>query len=190
MRKFSYSALSSRFLRPLAILGLYLLIVWGYGYSALLADLGDWVWGPPILHEGLRAFIVVQIGQAFWKRWDDFTPGQRLGWFMVGVGIALNLARGHFSDTPLTFSYAAMNLGLLGLTWRLMAATRREVKLARSLHESEQIRLEQDQVIAEQQDDLKRVGEQSKEFEIRARKAEAHLASLGLLGKEDTHDHP
>ena len=49
---------------------------------------------------------------------------------MIAVGIALNLARGNFGDTPLTASFALLGFGLTALTFRLMTATRREQRLS------------------------------------------------------------
>lgn len=115
--------------RWLTITGLYLLLLCAYGYSAVFADFGDTVLGPPIVQEALRTFVVVHIARAFTLRWDEFTPSQRLWWGLLGAGIALNLSRGHFSDTPLTFSFLLIHVGLIGLTFRLMAVSRREQRL-------------------------------------------------------------
>lgn len=118
-----------RVARWLSITGLYVLLICAYGYSAIFADLGDTVLGPPIVQEALRAFVVVHIARAFTLRWDEFTPWQRLWWGMTAAGITFNLARGNFSDTPLTFSFLLLGVGLIGLTFRLMAVSRREQRL-------------------------------------------------------------
>lgn len=123
-------------IRPVVVLAIYGLIVCAYGYSSVLADLGDMVVGPPVVQEALRAFIAVQIGRALWQRWGEFTVSQRCLWVLVAVGVAFNLARGHFSGTSLTLSFTLLNLGLVGISWRLMAASRREVKLSKELVES------------------------------------------------------
>lgn len=150
--------------RPLLTLAVYALIVCAYAYSAWLADFADTEVGPPVVQEALRAFIAVQIARAFWIRWGDFTVSQRALWACVAFGMALNLARTHFSATPLTLSFALVHIGLTGLTWRLMAASRREVRLAR---ENERLRTELQGEIA------------------RRRLAEADLARL-----KEAHDHP
>lgn len=158
--------------------GFIALGVVAYLYSAVMADIADTELAAAIVQEALQALIVAQVIRAFSQRWDEFTPVQRLGWGLVNAGIILNLARGHFSATPLTLSFALLYLGLIIITWRLMAATRREKKLAQHLYESEQIRLQQDEALADLQADVKRIGQQSKEFEIRARDAEQRLAEL------------
>lgn len=119
--------------RVLTVHGILVLIVCAYGFTAWVADLGDTMIGPVVLQEALRAMIAVQIARAFWLRWHDFTPDMRLYLACLAAGMAMNLARSHFSATPLTLSYALVHFGLVGITWRLMVATRREMRLARKL---------------------------------------------------------
>lgn len=163
-----------------------LLGITAYLYTAVMSDIGDTVLGPPIVQEALRAIIVAQIMRAFAQRWDEFTFVQRLGWCLVVAGIIFNLARGHFSGTPLTLSFALLHTGLIIITWRLMSASRREKRLASQLDESESIRRQQDEVIADLQADKERIGKQAKEFEVRARTAEELLARYA---QQETHDH-
>ncbi|AFD27721.1 hypothetical protein [Deinococcus gobiensis] len=136
-------------IRPLVVLAIYGLVVCAYGYSSILADLGDTVIGPPVVQEALRAFIAVQIGRALWQRWGEFNASQRWLWGLVAVGVCLNLARGHFSATPLTLSFFLLNLGLVGISWRLMAASRREVKLSKELVEARTVIATQDAELVE-----------------------------------------
>ncbi|MBB5234489.1 hypothetical protein [Deinococcus budaensis] len=143
--------------RLVTVGALYALIVFAYTYSAVLADVGDTVIGPPIVQEALRAIIVIHVARAFAKRWREFTLPQRLCWALLGVGMALNLARSHFGGVPLTLSYALVHLALVGITWRLMAATRREVVLAR---------------------DNARLRQEAQAADARARVAEARTAEL------------
>lgn len=111
--------------------GLVLLVIAAYAYSAPLADVGDtWV-APNIVVEGLRALTVVQIARALKDRWGELNPPRRALWALLGMGIALNLARGRFAETPLTLSPLLLNVALVGLTYLLMAGTRRERELAR-----------------------------------------------------------
>jgi len=122
--------------RVLVVFGEVALLICAYAYSAIFADLGDTILGPPIVQEGLRAFVVVHILKALWQRWDALTPFQRMCWTFVATGVALNVARGHFSGTPLTLSFALQNLGLIGLTWRLMTFYRREIALQRERNDA------------------------------------------------------
>lgn len=144
-------------IRPLVVLAIYGLIVAAYAYSSVLADLGDTVMGPPVVQEALRAFIAVHIGRALWQRWNEFTAAQRWLWGLVAVGVALNLARGHFSATPLTLSFFLPNLGLVGISWRLMAATRREVKLSKELVEARTLIATQDAELTEARAEILRL---------------------------------
>lgn len=116
--------------RVAAITALYALVIAGYATSAWLADLGDTVLGPPIVQEGLRALIVMAVARAFQLRWAELTPWSRAGWGLLAVGVSLNLARGHFSETPLTLAFACGHAGLLIITTRLMVAAQREQRLA------------------------------------------------------------
>ncbi|MVN88648.1 hypothetical protein GO986_18080 [Deinococcus sp. HMF7620] len=109
--------------RALAITVLYVLMVLAYMYSAWVADIADTELGPPIVQEGLRALIVMNIARAFQLRWAEFTPVQRLAYLCLGLSLIGNLARGHFSGTPLTLTFALGNLALLTITTRLMAVT-------------------------------------------------------------------
>lgn len=158
----------------LAVLGLV-----AYTYSEWTTQLSNIIIGPAVAHEALRALVIGQILRSFAQRWADFTASSRVGWALVLIGLTLNLARDHYAYVPLTLSAAITEVGLVVITWRLMAVTRREKRLAHSLDESEQIRLDQDEVIQDLQDDLHRVGQQSKEFELRARAAEQRLSALG-----------
>ena len=119
--------------RWLAVTSLYVLLVGAWLYAAPIADLADTVIGPPIVQESLRAFVIVQVARAFTRRWNEFLPSQRWLWYALGLGIDLNLARGHFSGTPLTLSFLLLHLGMVGLTWRLMNTPVREVALTREV---------------------------------------------------------
>lgn len=174
-------------IRPVVVLAIYGLIVCAYGYSSFLADLGDTVIGPPVVQEAFRAFVAVHIGRALWQRWDEFNVPQRCLWTAVAVGVALNLARGHFSSTPLTLSFLLLNLGLVGITWRLMAATRREVKLSKELIEARTLIAQQDLQLTEQGHQLADQGQQiaQRDAELdttRTALAEAHAEILRLKG--------
>lgn len=165
---------------------LSLLALAAYFYTAPVADVGDTYMAPAAIQAALRTFVIAQILRAFGLRWDEFTLGSVLGWSLVAAGITLNLARGLFGDQPLTLSFFLLHTGLVIVTWRLMAATRREKRLAAQLDESESIRRQQDEVIADLQADKERIGKQAKEFEIRARTAEELLARYT---QQETHDH-
>ncbi|GGL16056.1 hypothetical protein [Deinococcus radiotolerans] len=114
----------------LLILLLCGLLIGAYTTDAWLADLGDTVLGPPVVQEGLRGLIIMAVARAFQLRWAVVTGWSRVGWLLLACGVALNLARGHFSGTPLTLAFALGHLGLLILTTRLMVATLREQRLA------------------------------------------------------------
>lgn len=114
----------------LLLLVLYSLLIGAYTTDAWLADFGDTVLGPPAVQEGLRALIIMAIARAFQLRWQVVTGWSRVGWALLACGVALNLARGHFSGTPLTLAFALGHAGLLILTTRLMVAAPREQRLA------------------------------------------------------------
>lgn len=122
--------LMHRLPQVLLILLLYGLLIGAYTTDAWLADLGDTILGPPAVQEGLRALIIMAIARAFQLRWQVVTGWSRVGWALLACGVALNLARGHFSGTPLTLAFALGHGGLLILTTRLMVATLREQRLA------------------------------------------------------------
>lgn len=121
---------TSRAARPVTITAVYALMIAAYFASAWVADVGDTVLGPPIVQEGLRALIVMNVARAFTLRWAEFTPVQRAGWLLLALGVTFNLARSHFSGTPLTLAFALGHGGLLVVTYRLMAVTGQLRRLA------------------------------------------------------------
>ena len=144
-------------IRPLVVLAIYGLIVAAYAYSSMLADVGDTVMGPPVVQEALRAFIAVHIGRALWQRWNEFTAAQRWLWGLVAVGAVRKRPPGPLTATPPTRWFFRAQPGRGGVTGRLMAATRREVKLSKELAEARTLIAAQDAELTEARAEILRL---------------------------------